>query len=144
VSTNDEQSLNAKTIGQFRDNGGRVSGFGDSPLLLLTTIGAKSGLQRTTPLMYLTDESDSNRVYVFASAAGADKHPAWFHNLVAHPDDLTVEIGGSALKAAGEVVPEPQRGQLYAEQARRIPVFAGYEAKTPRAIPVVALILDGA
>ncbi len=144
MSTNDEQSFNAKGIAEFRENGARVSAFGDSPILLLTTIGAKSGLQRTTPLMYLADESDRNRLYLFASAAGADKHPAWFHNLVAHPDDLTVEIGESSLKASGEVVPEPERGQLYAEQARRFPVFAGYETKTSRTIPVVALTLNGA
>ena len=143
MSTNDEPSFNAQSIAEFRENGGRVSAFGDSPILLLTTIGAKSGLQRTIPVMYLADEEASDRVYVFASAAGADKHPAWFHNLVAHPRDVTVEIGDSSRSATGEVVPEPLRKQLYAEQAKRFPVFAGYEAKTSRTIPVVALNLNG-
>ena len=144
MSESEGQSFNERAIEEFRATGGRVEAFGDSPILLLTTIGAKSGLQRTSPVMYLTDEGESNRVYVFASAAGADSDPAWFRNLSANPHDVTVEIGESAAKADAEVVPEPLRGKLYAEQAERFPVFAGYEQKTSRTIPVVALTLRDA
>ena len=63
-----------------------MTSFGDPPVLLLTTTGSKSGLPRTSPMMYLADEDDPSRVYVFASAAGADANPAWFHNILAHPD----------------------------------------------------------
>jgi deazaflavin-dependent oxidoreductase (nitroreductase family) len=141
LSKSEGQSFNGQTIEEFRRTGGRVEAFGDAPLLLLTTIGAKSGLQRTTPLTYLADEGQGGRVYVFASAAGADDDPAWFRNLSANPHDVTVEIGERSAKADAEVVAEPLRGKLYAEQAERFPVFAGYETKTSRAIPVVALTL---
>jgi deazaflavin-dependent oxidoreductase (nitroreductase family) len=79
------RAFNAKNIAEFRTSGGRISAFGDAPVLLLTTTGARSGQPRTNPMMYLADENDPDRVYVFASAAGADTNPAWFHNVVAHP-----------------------------------------------------------
>jgi deazaflavin-dependent oxidoreductase (nitroreductase family) len=143
VGTTDERSFNEQSIAEFRESHGRVAAFGDAPLLLLTTIGSKSGLPRTVPLMYLTEDGETNRVYVFASASGADSHPAWFNNLVAHPDDLVVEIADESTTADGEVVPEPLRAELYAKQAERYPVFAGYENATSRTIPVVALNLHG-
>jgi deazaflavin-dependent oxidoreductase (nitroreductase family) len=132
---------NEHNIAQFRAHGGQIPGFGDQPVLLLTTIGAKSGVHRTTPLIYLPDEHDSDRVYVFASYAGADVDPAWFHNIVAHPDDLIVEIGTETLTAAAHVEPEPGRTEVYAVQASHYPSYADYETKTTRSIPVVALTL---
>jgi deazaflavin-dependent oxidoreductase (nitroreductase family) len=134
--------FNTANIAEFRSSGGTVSSFGDAPLLLLTTIGAKTGKSRTVPIMYLADEGDPDRVYVFASAAGADDDPAWFRNLAAHPTGLMVEIGRDALTADAEIVPEPARTEIYAIQAERYPGFAGYEAKTARRIPVVALALQ--
>lgn len=73
-----EQTLtfNNKNIAEFCASGGRIAAFGDAPVLLLTTTGAKSGQPRTSPMMYLADDHDPNRVYVFASAAGADTNPA--------------------------------------------------------------------
>jgi deazaflavin-dependent oxidoreductase (nitroreductase family) len=95
------------------------------PLLLLNTVGAKSGKRRTNPLRYLADEHDPGRVYVFASYAGADRNPAWYHNIVAHPDDLRVEIGSEALDATAEILREPERSDVYTVQAGRYPGFAG-------------------
>ena len=118
-----------------------MSSFGDAPLLLLTTTGVKTGKLRTSPVMYLADERDPDRVYVFASAAGADDDPKWFKNLVAHPSEVTVEIGRETLTAEAEIVPEPTRAEIYAAQAARYPGFASYQAKTSRRIPVVALTL---
>ena len=89
--------LHTRNIAEFRSSGGTVSSFGDAPLLLLTTIGTKTGKLRTSPVMYLADERDPDRVYVFASAAGADDDPAWFRNLTAHPTDVSVEIGRETL-----------------------------------------------
>ena len=83
VDTQQKLKFNEDNIAEFRAGGGRIASFGDAPLLLLTTAGAKSGRRRTSPMMYLADEHDSDRVYVFASAAGDDQHPAWFHNVVA-------------------------------------------------------------
>jgi deazaflavin-dependent oxidoreductase (nitroreductase family) len=111
-------------------------------VLLLTTIGAKSGERRVNPLMYLADDDHApDGLYVFASAAGADKNPDWLHNLRAHPKDLTVEIGKETLAADAQVVPDPARGQIFATQAGLYPGFAGYQEKTSRPIPVVELNL---
>ncbi|MGH2889591.1 MAG: nitroreductase/quinone reductase family protein [Solirubrobacteraceae bacterium] len=133
--------FNRRNIAEFRSSGGRIASFGDATMLLLTTTGASSGLPRTSPLAYLADEHDPNRVYVFASAAGQDQNPAWFDNLVAKPDDLVVEIGTDRVAAVAEVVPEPRRSEIYARQAARSQSFAAYQEKTARRIPVVALTL---
>lgn len=140
---NKEQKLtfNEKNIAEFRSNGGRLAYFGDAPVLLLTTTGAKSGQPRTSPMMYLPDDNDPNRVYVFASAAGADTNPAWFHNIVAHPMKLGVEIDRDTMTADAEVLPDPLRAQVYAVQAGRYPGFANYQTMTTRPIPVIALTL---
>jgi hypothetical protein len=94
-ATNKQQrpEFNRRNIAESRSSSGRIASFGDAPVLLLTTRGVKSGVPRTTPMMYLADEHNPERVYVFASAAGADENPAWFNNLLAHPNDLVVEIG---------------------------------------------------
>jgi deazaflavin-dependent oxidoreductase (nitroreductase family) len=92
--------------------------------------------------MYLADDDERDRVYVFASAAGASQDPAWLHNLVAAPDAVTVEIGRETLKASPQVLPEERRAAIYAIQAERYPGFADYQAKTSRRIPVVALTLE--
>jgi deazaflavin-dependent oxidoreductase (nitroreductase family) len=135
-------TFNEKNIAEFRASDGRIASFGDAPLLLLTTKGARSGQRRTSPMMYLADERDPDRVYVFASYAGADQNPAWFHNVVAHPDDIEVELGDERLRATSEVLPDPHRAEVYATQAGRYPGFAGYQEKTSRAIPVIALTLQ--
>jgi deazaflavin-dependent oxidoreductase (nitroreductase family) len=135
-------AFNQRNIAEFRASGGTIESFGDAPVLLLTTKGRRSGEPRTSPLMYLADEDDRDRVYVFASAAGASQDPAWLHNLVATPDAVTVEIGRETFKAGPEVLPEERRAAIYAIQAERYPGFAGYQAKTSRRIPVVALTLD--
>jgi deazaflavin-dependent oxidoreductase (nitroreductase family) len=133
--------FNARNIAEFRATGGKVASFGDAPLLLLTTIGAKSGAERVNPMMYLADENDPDRVYVFASKAGADTDPAWLRNLVAHPYHITVEIGEETVAAGAELLEEPARSEVYAKQAARYRGFADYAAKTARVIPVVALTL---
>ena len=100
-------TFNEKNITGFRVSHGQIASFGDAPLLLLTTTGARSGQRRTSPMMFLADEHDPDRVYVFASYAGADQNPAWFHNIVAHPDDIEVELGDERYAAAAEVLAEP-------------------------------------
>jgi deazaflavin-dependent oxidoreductase (nitroreductase family) len=135
-------TFNENNIAEFRASNGRIASFGDAPLLLLTATGARSGQRRTSPMMYLADEHDPNRVYVFASAAGADQNPAWFHNIVSHPDDVEVELGDERYPATAEVLPDPRRAEVYASQASRYPGFAGYQEKTSRSIPVIALMLQ--
>jgi deazaflavin-dependent oxidoreductase (nitroreductase family) len=134
-------TFNEMNIDEFRKSHGRIASFGDAPLLLLTSTGARSGELRVNPMMYLADERDPNRVFVFASYAGADQNPAWFHNVVAHPNDLEVEIGDDRCRASAEVLPETQRAEIFAVQAGRFPGFAGYQDMTSRLIPVIALEL---
>jgi len=128
---------NAKIIEEFRAREGRVGGnFEGAPVLLLHTRGAKTGAERVNPMMYLEEDG---YLYVFASKAGADSHPHWFHNLVANPDVL-VEKGAETFPAFARRVAGDERGRVYAIQAERYPGFAGYEKKTTRVIPVVELV----
>jgi deazaflavin-dependent oxidoreductase (nitroreductase family) len=132
-----EQDWNASIIEEFRADGGKLGGqLRGAPVLLLRTTGARSGLERVTPMMFLELEGHT---YVFASKAGADTNPDWFHNLVANPE-VTVERGTDTYAARAEPVTGPERDRIYAVQADRIPGFAEYESKTSRVIPVVELI----
>jgi deazaflavin-dependent oxidoreductase (nitroreductase family) len=87
-------------------------------------------------MMYL--DLDGRR-FVFASYAGKDVHPAWYHNLVAHPQ-VTVEVGDQSYEASAVPIAAPERDHIYAEQSRRFPNFAEYQQKTERVIPVVELV----
>jgi deazaflavin-dependent oxidoreductase (nitroreductase family) len=132
-----QSDFNLKMIEEFRANGGETSGpFKGRPLLLLTTKGAKSGEERTTPLVY---SRDGERVVVIASMGGAPKHPAWFHNIQANPR-VTVEVGDDTYVADATILTEgPERQRLYDQQAALMPNFAEYQEKTSRVIPVVVL-----
>jgi deazaflavin-dependent oxidoreductase (nitroreductase family) len=128
--------FNATIIEEFRANAGQLGGtFEGAPMLLLHTRGARSGEPRVHPMMYLLD---GERYLVFASKAGADTNPAWYHNLVAHPD-ATIEVGDAEVAVQATELKGAERDQWYAEQARRYPGFADYERKTSRVIPVMAL-----
>ena len=132
----DMNEFNQNLIREFRANGGKVTGqFGGAPLLLLTTTGAKSGEQRTTPLLYT---KDGDRLVIIASMAGAPKHPAWYLNLVANAE-ATVEVGEERFRARAAVAEGAERDRLYAQQAAMMPVFAEYQKKTTRRIPAVVL-----
>ncbi|MER7501980.1 nitroreductase family deazaflavin-dependent oxidoreductase [Nonomuraea pusilla] len=129
-------AFNQQVIEEFRANGGRVGGmFEGSPLVLLTTTGARSGRPVTSPVMYL---SDGDRYVVIASNAGADHHPAWYHNLRANPV-ATAEIGDETFEVKAEFVEGEERDALYARMVEQAAGFAEYEARTTRRIPVVAL-----
>jgi deazaflavin-dependent oxidoreductase (nitroreductase family) len=134
--------FNQGIIEEFRANKGAVGGgFAGAPVVLLHTTGAKTGSARVNPLVTLP--GDEGTLYVFASAAGAPKHPDWYHNLVAHPE-VEVEFGEETFAATATAVTGPERDRLYAEQVTRMPGFAEYEekAKATRTIPVVALTRD--
>jgi deazaflavin-dependent oxidoreductase (nitroreductase family) len=131
-----EANWNTKIIDEFRANDGKVGGgFEGAPLLLLHTIGAKSGQERVNPMMFLPV---GDRYAVFASKAGAPVNPAWFHNLVANPD-VTVEMGSETFQARATVAERAERDRIYRQQAELYPGFADYETKTDRVIPVVLL-----
>jgi deazaflavin-dependent oxidoreductase (nitroreductase family) len=128
---------NRQVVAEFRANGGRLGGnFEGAPVLLLHTCGRTTGTERVNPMMYLAQDG---RTFVFASKAGAPVNPDWYLNLLAHPE-VTVELGTETFTAAAVPVTGPERDTIYAEQARRYPGFAEYQAKTDRVIPVVELI----
>lgn len=132
--------FNTRTIAEFRANNGRVGGpFEGAPLLLLHTLGARTGTARINPMMYLEDHG---RFLVFASKAGADSHPDWYYNLRAHPD-VSIEVGDLTLEVHATEILGPERDRLFNQQAGRFPGFEGYQRKTSRIIPVVALIPTG-
>src|SRR5579859_3982326 len=106
---------NRRIIEEFRMHEGKVGGqFEGTPLLLLTTTGAKSGQQRVNPLTYLLD---SGRLFVFAAKGGSPTNPDWYHNLVAHPH-VIVEIGTERFEAAAVQVLGEERDQIYAREAQ--------------------------
>jgi deazaflavin-dependent oxidoreductase (nitroreductase family) len=125
---------NAKVIDEFRANGGVVASFG-GPLLLLHTTGAKTGRAHVTPMMYRQVDGG---YAVFASFAGQPRNPAWYHNLVAHPD-VEAEIGAQTLRLRARVTDDAEREPIWAAQKADFPGFADYETKTTRQIPVVIL-----
>ena len=135
-ATTTPSERNRAVIEQFRANAGQVGGiWQDRPLVLLTTTGAKSGRQHTTPLM---SHREGDRVFVFASMGGAPRSPAWYHNLVATPT-VTLEVGAERYAARATVLEGAERDRVYAEQAKNFPQFGEYQTRTTRKIPVVAL-----
>jgi deazaflavin-dependent oxidoreductase (nitroreductase family) len=135
-STPRASDWNTAIIEEFRANDGVVGGpFTGAPILLLHTRGAKSGAKRINPMMYL---EENGTIYVFASKAGADHNPDWYHNLVANPD-VSVEAGTETFDAVATPLPEDERARVYAVQSSRYPTFADYQEKTSRVIPVVKL-----
>ena len=129
--------FNQAIIDEFRANGGKVGGyFAGANMLLLHTIGAKSGLPRTNPLVYTTD---GDRMVLIASKGGADSNPDWYYNLLANPT-ITVELGDQQFRArATAVTQEPERSRLYAKMVEHRSGFADYEQKTSRKIPAIVL-----
>ena len=130
------QDFNQRVIHEFRANQGKVSGqLANMPVLLLTMTGAKSGRTITKPLVYTTD---GERLVVIASFAGAPKHPAWYHNLLAHPE-ATVEVGTERFRVKATVTTGEERQRLFDRQAAQMPIFVEYQHKTSRQIPVLVL-----
>jgi deazaflavin-dependent oxidoreductase (nitroreductase family) len=128
--------FNKQVIEEFRSNDGVVGGmFEGMPLLLLHHVGARSGAQRIAPLVYL---AEGDRYVIFASKGGAPEHPAWYHNLLAHPE-TEIEVGSETVPVVATELVGDERDTVYATQAKAAPQFAEYEAKTTRKIPVVAL-----
>jgi deazaflavin-dependent oxidoreductase (nitroreductase family) len=133
--------VNAQVIEQFRTRAGQVGmGFEGVPLLLLHTVGARTGTPRVNPLVQLPD---GDRYVVIASAGGAPSHPAWYHNLMAHPDAVIEVVGPE-----GDVVTRSVRAtEAHGEERRRLwdvqmavnPAVAQHEGAAGRALPFVVL-----
>jgi deazaflavin-dependent oxidoreductase (nitroreductase family) len=129
--------FNRSLIEDFRAHHGKASSgfFVNSDLLLLHTVGARSGQERVTPVVYTRD---GDRLVIVASKGGAPDNPAWFANLVAHPV-VTIEVADETFQAQATVAEPKERDRLYAQHATRYPGFLDYAKKTDRVIPVVTL-----
>ena len=131
----EHSDFNQRIIDTFRANGGVVPQFGRS-LVLEHHVGAKSGLQRVSPVMALREGEDT--WLIAASKAGAPDNPAWFHNLQANPDAEIETPDGVVLVRAEELV-GADREAAWVRFTTVAPGFKEYEAKTTRTIPVIAL-----
>lgn len=128
--------FNSSVIDEFRANAGQVGGrWEGNPMILLTTVGARSGRERISPLTYTMD---GERIVVIASRAGADRHPDWFHNLVVNPD-VTVELGEERFGARASIAAGEERQRILDERIAVMPRFGDYVEMTDREIPVVVL-----
>lgn len=140
----DMDDFNKKIIGEFRENEGKVGPpFEGATMILVHHIGAKSGTERITPLMWF---ADGDRYVIVASKAGAPDNPAWYHNLVANPD-ITVEVGHGpegrveTLNVHAEELTGAERERIWSGITAANAGFADYQKKVEgiRTIPLIAL-----
>ncbi|MFI7706127.1 nitroreductase/quinone reductase family protein [Nonomuraea sp. NPDC049480] len=132
----DVNEFQRQVIAEFRANSGKMSGmFEGWTLAVLTTVGAKSDLRRESILGYL--DFDGKGIVV-ASSNGADKHPAWYHNIRKNPI-VTVETGSDTYQAIAAIPPAQERDKLFDRVIVEAPGYADHQAKTTREIPVVIL-----
>ena len=122
--------------GVYRASGGKLFGrMGKSPILLLNTVGRKSGKKRTSPLLYVMDGED---FVIIASKGGAPSHPAWYLNLRTNPD-ATVEIGDREVRVRAEEVDPEEKARLWQKMVEMYPTYDNYQTKTKREIPLLVL-----
>ena len=130
MSIQNEQNM--AIIQEFRANAGKVGGpFAGRSLLLLHTIGAKSGQPRINPVACI---NDGDQLVVFASKGGAPSNPDWYYNILAKPL-VSVETGTEEFQARAAIAAEPERTHLYNQMVAMMPGFAEYQRKTTRIIP---------
>ena len=112
--------------------GGKVAGLG---VLLLLTAGRKSGKERTSPLDYMLD---GENYVIIASNGGLDYHPGWYYNLQSNPR-AQIQVKDRLMTVQAETIQGEDRQRLWNQLIARAPVYAGYEKKTRREIPLVRL-----
>ena len=136
MTADEVNEWNRKVIAEFRANGGKVGGqLAGAPLILVHHVGARSGTERVSPMVYFPD---GDRMLIIASKAGSPTNPDWYHNLKAHPR-IDVEVGTETFPVVVEELPPAERDEKWAWITAAAPGFAEYQAKTDRVIPVLAL-----
>jgi deazaflavin-dependent oxidoreductase (nitroreductase family) len=123
-----------RMIKKVRSKGARMRG---GELLVLTTMGAKTGQERANPVMWFPAEGDGR--LIVASAAGAARNPSWYYNLAAHPDRVTIEVAGEKQTVTAQQLEGDERARAWAQITATSPGFLKYESKTDRQIPVIRL-----
>lgn len=117
-----------------RRSGDRFAGM---DLLYLTTVGARSGARRTTPVARFDDGAGG--WIIVASAGGAAQHPSWYHNIAAHPDQVRVEVGGTEHRVLVKQLEGEERAEAWSRVVEHVTRFEGYTTKTDRRLPVLRL-----
>jgi deazaflavin-dependent oxidoreductase (nitroreductase family) len=132
----DWKTFNPEVIAEFRGNAGKVAQFGDLPVVILHTIGARSGQVREIPLIVIYDGEE---MLLFGTAAGASSHPDWYFNLRAHPR-IEVEFGIDRFTADVIQLGEDEARKKCEFQVSTVPQFAEYvKSAAPRTIPVFSI-----
>jgi F420H(2)-dependent quinone reductase len=118
-----------------RSGGKRMGRIRGMPVLLLTTVGRKTGKQRVTPVMYMRD---GNSYVIVAANAGARRNPGWFSNLQANPQ-TTIEVDDMTTTVMAHKASMEEKGQLWPRFVEQAPFLEGYRKKTTRDIPLIIL-----
>jgi len=126
---------NKLVAGRVRKGGAKFLGFN---ALVLTTIGRKSGAERTTPVGWFPGPDGS--WLIVASAAGAKGNPAWYYNIAAHPDQVQIEVGGQKVPVTAEQLHGADRAAAWRQITTAVPRFAKYQVKTDRELPIIRLV----
>ena len=128
---------NTKIIKEFRANQGRVGGpWAGITLILIHHIGARSGIERVTPVAY--SSQGEGRFAIWAANGGSPTHPNWYYNLKSHPE-ITAEAGAQAFTVVAQDLDDTARAELWPKLISVYPQLAGAQAKTTRQIPVFML-----
>jgi deazaflavin-dependent oxidoreductase (nitroreductase family) len=127
--------FNDRAAKRIRGKSGKFMGF---DALVLTTIGARSGVARTNPVGWFPT-GDEDSWLIVASAAGAPKNPAWYHNIAAHPDRVTIEMAGRTIPVTAEQLHGPARDEAWQRITTAAPRFRQYQVKTDRELPIIRL-----
>jgi deazaflavin-dependent oxidoreductase (nitroreductase family) len=127
--------VNKLAAGRIRRKGGKFMGFN---ALILTTIGRKSGAERTNPVGWFPGPDGS--WLIVASAAGAAGNPAWYYNIAAHPDKVQIEVEGRKVAVVAEQLHGAERAEAWELIVATAPRFGQYQQKTDRELPVIRLV----
>jgi deazaflavin-dependent oxidoreductase (nitroreductase family) len=132
-----DSNYNTKIIEEFRANRGRVGGmWAGTTLILIHHIGARTGIERITPLA--CNPQPDGRFVIVASNGGASAHPAWYYNLKANPR-ITVEVGTQTVTVLAEELDGTARAGLWPKLVAESPDIAEFQVRTARQIPVFML-----
>jgi len=127
--------VNKLAAGRIRRKGGKLMGLS---ALILTTVGRKSGAERTNPVGWFPGKDGS--WLIVASAAGAAGNPAWYYNIAAHPDQVQIEVEGRKVAVVAEQLHGAERTEAWDRIAATAPRFGKYQQKTDRELPVIRLV----
>jgi deazaflavin-dependent oxidoreductase (nitroreductase family) len=121
--------------GRVRKGRAKFLGFN---ALVLTTVGRKTGAERTTPVGWFPGPDGS--WLVVASAGGAMRSPDWYYNIAAHPDQVQVDVEGRKVAVTAEQLHGAEREQAWQQITTAVPRFTQYQVKTDRELPIIHLV----